>query len=397
MRGVVGERRERAIGLGHLLDQPGGPVIDAGDAIVGLAGRIGAAHLGGRQPTARVVAVVGDDAIGVLDRQRTTRTVIGKVFGGLAEGVGDLPEVAFVVRTGARRCRATGVVGKVIAVAGAVRDIRAWAIAGQHQAGQGTIAGGNIAVFAVALGGDAGRTSTWIRPRYGQCLTPGVVGPACPCDQDIIGIVGAPVGGNTEAGVPVRLQRALLAAAAVGRFDLAGQQGTVVVPPIGGDACKIDFLVGVAVAVVAARLERPNRAFGAQALDGGDLGLAKLGDASARYCIAKRIGDGGSVPRVGNSGLVDLAGRIAVHAADDALLRIVAPRGIHLALLIAVGGQGVRKARIAIVIPGDSRRHRSGSCLQGHRPQSRLRVVAVGQHHSIGESDLCDPACLVGK
>ncbi len=397
MRRIVGEGSERAIGLGDLPDQAGGPVVDAGDAVIGLAGRIGPAHLAGGQPTARVIGVVGDDAIGVLDGQRTACAVVGEVFGGLAEGVGDFPSVAFAMRARTRRCRATGVVGKVVGVAGAIRDIRACAIAGQQQAGQGTIAGSSIAVFAVALGGDAGRTSAWIRPRYGQCLTPAVVGPARPCDQNITGIVGAPVGGHTETGVPVRLQRALLAAAAVVRFDLAGQQATVVVPPISGDACKIDFLVGVAVAVVAARFERPNRAFGAQALDGGNLGLAKLGDASARYCIAERIGDCGSVPRVGNSGLVDLAGRIAMHAAYDALLRIVGPRGIHLVLLIAVGGQCIREARIAIVIPGDSRRHRSGSCLQGHRPQSRLGVVAVGQHHSIGESDLCDPVCLVGK
>lgn len=83
MCSVVGEGSERAIGLCDPLDQAGGPIVDAGNAVIGLDGRVASAHLGGGQPTARVVGVIGDDAISVLDGQRAACAVVGQVFGGL--------------------------------------------------------------------------------------------------------------------------------------------------------------------------------------------------------------------------------------------------------------------------------------------------------------------------
>ncbi|EFF45250.1 hypothetical protein XAUB_06420 [Xanthomonas citri pv. aurantifolii str. ICPB 11122] len=125
MRRIVGEGGERAIGLGDLLDQAGGPIVDARDAVIGLAGRISATHLGGGQPTARVIGVVGDDAVGVLDGQRTACAVVGEVFGGLAEGVGDFPSVAFAVGAGGWCRGARAIVGGVIRVAQQVGEIAA--------------------------------------------------------------------------------------------------------------------------------------------------------------------------------------------------------------------------------------------------------------------------------
>jgi hypothetical protein len=76
LRIVVKIFGERAVRLNDLTDQARRLIFEASDPVVGFARRVRPAQLGRSQPASRIVLQVGDDAIGVLARQRTTEPVV---------------------------------------------------------------------------------------------------------------------------------------------------------------------------------------------------------------------------------------------------------------------------------------------------------------------------------
>ncbi|EFF49525.1 hypothetical protein XAUC_00770 [Xanthomonas citri pv. aurantifolii str. ICPB 10535] len=166
-----------------MLSQASGPIVDASNTIVSFARRISAAYLDGTEPSTRVVGVIGDDAVGILSRQRVASTIISKIFSDTPKAISDLPQIALAVGADSRHKSTAGIVAEVVAVIRAVCDIFARANAGQQQASQRTCACRDIRIFTVALCRDPSCTASGIDLRSGQGLASGVIGPLLPLDQ----------------------------------------------------------------------------------------------------------------------------------------------------------------------------------------------------------------------
>src|SRR6202012_4501812 len=107
MGGIVGIGDIDAIRIGDLVHRAGGVVVDGGGGTAGAAGV---------QPAARGVGQVGEDVVAVLRADQAAVLVVGHHGADMAQGVGDLVEVASAVTCTADGAAAGFVGGQVVEI-----------------------------------------------------------------------------------------------------------------------------------------------------------------------------------------------------------------------------------------------------------------------------------------
>jgi len=383
---IVDVGNAAAIRLGDFLHLAGWPVAQLGNAVLG---RAGTAYGDRSRPAAGMVRVIGDHAVGVLDRQRPSERIVGQGLDRLAQRIGHAAQVALAEAT----CtigRAPCVIRRVVSIGNSIDHIRARAIHALQQPFHGAAAcRSHVRGFAVGIAGNACLAGCGVGYRVGRWLAPGIEGRA--------GFAAANPGGQYRVGFDVARGGHHTLFGQADRFGHGMDADGTTAHRIG--ALRIGVL-GLDAAAIGVGIQTPAEVDTLVVVGSADgsLRIGQAGNLTRRSSIAAgRQGVVGLPPKrvshhrtaIGAVGQRHAIGTASVLTGNDTTVGIIDKSAVATPVFRRNAGQVLGESLVLIVI----RAHAATRI--GHRSNLVLRRVGVGGERNAFNQHRTDQRLIV--